>query len=170
MPRLRFLSFSYQPRTFFIKQHIIEHLKTRAHTPVYAESIPAFVAQQVISSLRIIMGEDGTDLGQRKIDQLARNSSYLSSELKKRGFVVYGDQGSPIIPILLYGPSNVAAFSRMCLERGIAVVVVGYPATPLLESRVRLCCSASHTQQDLDYLIEEMTAIADEIGTRVKRS
>jgi hypothetical protein len=30
-----------------------------------------------------------------------------------------------------------------------AVVVVGFPATPLIKSRVRFCISAAHTEEDL---------------------
>ena len=34
------------------------------------------------------------------------------------------------------------------------MVVVGYPATPLIESRVRFCVSASHTRKDLEVSLE----------------
>ena len=47
-------------------------------------------------------------------------------------------------------PSCIGAFSRMCLKQGIAVVVVGFPATPLLLSRTRFCISAAHTREQLD--------------------
>jgi 7-keto-8-aminopelargonate synthetase-like enzyme len=36
------------------------------------------------------------------------------------------------------------------LKRGVAVVTVGFPATPLVLGRVRFCLSASHTKQMLD--------------------
>lgn len=36
------------------------------------------------------------------------------------------------------------------LRRNIGVVVVGFPATPIIESRVRFCISAAHTKQLLD--------------------
>ncbi len=51
---------------------------------------------------------------------------------------------------MLYHPGKIASFSRLTLERGIAAVVVGFPATPLLTSRARVCISASHTRKDLD--------------------
>lgn len=46
------------------------------------------------------------------------------------------------------------------LKRKISVVVVGYPATPLISSRVRLCVSAAHTKDDLDRLL----AACDQAG------
>ena len=38
----------------------------------------------------------------------------------------------------------------MLLEDNIAVVVVGFPAVPLLVGRVRVCLSAAHTREMLD--------------------
>ena len=42
------------------------------------------------------------------------------------------------------------AFSRECLAQGLAIVVVGFPATPIIESRARFCLSAAHTKEMLD--------------------
>ena len=53
-----------------------------------------------------------------------------------------------------------SAFSRHCLERGIATVVVGFPATPIIESRARFCLSAAHTKEMLDHALE----VIDEVG------
>ena len=44
------------------------------------------------------------------------------------------------------------ALSREMLRRKIGVVVVGYPATSIVESRVRICLSASHTKEMLDFV------------------
>ena len=46
------------------------------------------------------------------------------------------------------------------LKRKISVVVVGYPATPLISSRARFCVSAAHNKDDLDRFL----AACDEIG------
>ena len=43
-------------------------------------------------------------------------------------------------------------FSRECLRRNLGVVVVGYPATPLVEGRSRICVSAAHTREMLDWV------------------
>lgn len=38
------------------------------------------------------------------------------------------------------------------LKRGVGIVVAGFPATPLLESRARFCLSAAHTKEMLDHV------------------
>lgn len=60
-------------------------------------------------------------------------------------------------PLMLFNPGKIAATSRLCWERGVALVVVGFPATPLLTARARICISASHTRKDLDYALEVRT-------------
>lgn len=61
---------------------------------------------------------------------------------------------------MLYNPAKMPAFSHEMLKRKISVVVVGYPATPLVSSRARFCVSAAHTKDDLD----RMLAACDEVG------
>ena len=44
-------------------QAIINHLRRYSHAATYGSAMSAPVAQQVISSMKIIMGEDGTKEG-----------------------------------------------------------------------------------------------------------
>lgn len=55
------------------------------------------------------------------------------------------------------------------LEEGIAVVTVGYPATPLVGSRVRFCISAAHTRQMLDKVLSAICKFGDEIGLKFSK-
>lgn len=61
--------------------------------------------------------------------------------------------------MLLFMPGKIAAFSRMLTKVNIGVVVVGYPATPIIESRTRFCLSASHTIEDLDFALEKISEV-----------
>ncbi len=101
--------------------------------------------------------------GQSRLRRLAFNCRYLARGLKKLGFLTYGHPSSPIVPLLLFSPAKMPAFSRFMLQRAtpIVVVVVGYPATPLVTSRVRFCISASHTKDDIDLLMEACDEIGD---------
>ena len=57
-------------------------------------------------------------------------------------------------PVMLFNPGKIVSTSRELLKRGIAMVVVGFPATPLLSARARICISASHSQEDLEWALE----------------
>ncbi|KAJ2307223.1 serine palmitoyltransferase component, partial [Coemansia sp. RSA 2706] len=142
---------------------LIDHLRLHSHSAVYAEAMSVPVLAQVSSSMRMIMGEDREHAleGQQRLDQLAINSRYFARRLVDMGFMTMGNPGSPVIPLLLFSPAKIPAFSRECLKRNIAVVVVSYPATPIITGRVRFCISASHTRADLDHALEQISEIGD---------
>ena len=54
-------------------------------------------------------------------------------------------------------------FHQMMKDRQtpIIVVVVAYPATPLVTSRVRFCVSAAHTKEDVDCVLHACDEIGD---------
>lgn len=72
------------------------------------------VCSQVLQALHLLRD---SEIGKRKILQLQENSQFFRNELKKLGCCVLGDNESPIIPIMLYHPTKIAAFSRECLKR-----------------------------------------------------
>lgn len=139
---------------------IIDKLRISNAAMTFAESPAPPVLVQIASALRIINGELVPGQGEERLQRLAFNSRYLRLGLKRLGFIVYGHDDSPIIPIMLYNPAKMPAFSHEMLKRKISVVVVGYPATPLVSSRARFCVSAAHTKDDLD----RMLAACDEVG------
>ncbi|ORZ24554.1 pyridoxal phosphate-dependent transferase [Absidia repens] len=148
---------------------MIDHLRIHNHAYIYAEPISIPVIQQVLTSLKIICGEDGTDDGRRRIKTLAKNSYHFATKLRALGFIVYGDYGSPVVPLLLFNPAKIPAFSRELLKRGIAVCVVGYPATPIITSRARFCLSASHTKDDIDRAVETISEVGNLLQLKVSQ-
>ena len=120
--------------------------------------------------LQVIMGQDGTNIGKQKLSSLRDNSNYVRMRLTDMGLHVLGHYDSPIIPVMLYNPTKIAAFSRECLKRGLAVVVVGFPAVPILMSRARFCISAGHSRNELDKALKEIDEIADILKLRYAKS
>lgn len=204
---------------------LIDRIRLTNHANVYGETLAPPVLTQIIASMASIMGAgndpsekallplwidlpsrllDGSE-GRERLRRLAFNARYLSSGLRKLGFIVYGHRDSPIIPLLIFQPAKMPLFSRMMLDRSkslppserpafvveehdgaeemkppkamddpadmrlasrparppIVVVVVAYPATPLISSRVRFCVSASHTKKDMD----DVLRACDEVGS-----
>ena len=200
---------------------IVDRIRLCNHANVYGETLSPPVLTQIIASMASIMGVgrdaeelallpswvqlprnllDGSE-GSERLRRLAFNARYLSSGLRKLGFIVYGHRDSPIVPLLIFHPAKMSLFSRMMLDRSsvlppsqrfavetshltseqlkaiedpasptnmdrparppIVVVVVAYPATPLISSRVRFCVSASHTKKDID----DVLRACDEVGT-----
>ena len=55
--------------------------------------------------------------------------------------------------MMIYQPGKLSATSRRCLDAGLAVVAVGFPACSLMTARMRLCISSAHTREDLEWAL-----------------
>jgi len=126
---------------------------------------PGCVAQ-TMAAMEVI----DTESGQARVKQLIENSNYFRKKLVDMGLLVLGDYGSAVVPVLIGYPSKVAYFSRELLRHGIAVVIVGYPATPLLLARVRFCISAGHTKEELTRALKYIEIVADNIKLKYRKS
>ncbi|CAN4100589.1 unnamed protein product [Withania somnifera] len=146
-------------------KELIKYLKYTCPAHLYATSISPPAAQQIISSIKVILGEDGSNRGAQKLASIHENSNFFRSELQKMGFEVLGDNDSPVMPIMLYNPAKLPAFSRECLKQNVAVVTVGFPATPLLLARAQICISAAHSRDDLIKALE--VSFISEVGDLV---
>ncbi|XP_058102990.1 long chain base biosynthesis protein 2a [Magnolia sinica] len=147
-------------------KELIQYLKYTCPAHLYATSMSPPAVQQVISAIKVILGEDGSNRGAQKLARIRENSNFFRSELQKMGFEVLGDNDSPVMPIMLYNPAKIPAFSRGCLRQNVAVVTVAFPATPLLLARARICISASHTKEDLMKGLEVISRVGDLIGIK----
>lgn len=58
--------------------------------------------------------------GAQKLARIRENSNFFRSELQKMGFEVLGDNDSPVMPIMLYNPAKIPAFSRECLRQNVS--------------------------------------------------
>ncbi|CAL9750872.1 unnamed protein product [Musa acuminata subsp. burmannicoides] len=147
-------------------EEIIRYLKHACPAHLYATSMSPAAVQQVISAIKVVLGEDGSNRGAKKLAQIREGSNYFRSELKKMGFVVLGDNDSPVMAIMLYNLAKLPAFSRACLRQNVAVVTVGYPATPVLLARARICISASHTREDLNKGLKVISEVGGLVGAK----
>ena len=133
-----------------------------------AVSMPPAVCAQILSSLRVIAGEDGTDIGKKKLDDLRDNALFFRQGLEALGLEVLGEHPSPVMPVMLYQPYKIGDFSRLAFNRKLAVVVVGAPATPVTYPRVRFCVSAAHSREDLADALAAIGDIADELQIKFR--
>ncbi|CAG9949990.1 unnamed protein product, partial [Clonostachys rosea f. rosea IK726] len=145
---------------------IIDKLKSSNVGMQLGESPTPCVLMQILASLKMITGELCPGQGEERLERIAFNSRYLRLGLKRLGYIVSGHDDSPIVPVMLYHPAKIPAFSHEMLRRKISVVVVGYPATPLITSRARFCVSSAHNKEDLDRLLVACDEIADRMQLR----
>lgn len=144
-------------------QWIIDRMRIDISSNFYGESPSPGVLAQIQTSMKIIDGKLNGNEGKERLQRIAFNSRYFRLGLKRLGFIVYGNEDAPVIPMLLYTPAKMPAASRMFLKYGVAIVIVGYPATPIISSRIRFCVSSALTKEDIDKLLAICNLVGDKL-------
>ena len=147
------------------KREIIDSLRSICASSIFTSGLSPVCCAQVLSAFNVI----DSDEGRKRIDKLVRNSDYVRKTLLERGLHVIGSYGTAVVPFIIGHPAKMPALSRTLLEYGIAIVVVGFPATPLLSSRVRLCISSAHDMKDLERACDLLDEMADLFHLKYKR-
>ncbi|XP_075974425.1 serine palmitoyltransferase long chain base subunit [Anticarsia gemmatalis] len=144
---------------------LIQWVRAAGHAHTYAHAMAPPVAAQVLAAMRAL----DTPAGQERVRQLRDNTHYFRKKLTEMGVVLFGHADSPVVPMLVYTFSKMAATVERLTARHIATVGVGFPATPLNKARIRFCLSASHSRAQLDQCLEAVRLVADELGLRYSR-
>ena len=141
---------------------VCDMIRAAQKAAVRTQMSPVVIAQ-VLQALHLLRD---TELGKKKLANLQNNAKLFREGLEKMGCTVLGDADSPIVPMMIFHPAKLAAFSRECLERGLAVVVVGAPAVPLEGGRARFCLSASHTAEEIKFALKQLRGVTKMLHLR----
>jgi glycine C-acetyltransferase len=139
------------------RKEIIELLRQRSRPYLFSNTLaPAIVA----ASLKVIeMLSDSTQLR----DKLMDNTSYFRQQISRLGLnVIEGEH--PIVPIMLGDAVIAQKMAEKLLERGIYVIGFSYPVVPKGAARIRTQISAAHNKDDLDFVIEKIGEVKQELG------
>jgi glycine C-acetyltransferase/8-amino-7-oxononanoate synthase len=138
-------------------ERLIDFLRQRARSFIYTTASPPAACAAAVAGLRIIAGEP------RLRQRLWQNTNYLKAGLRKLGFDIMGSQtpGSltPIIPIMLGDEASVMKASAYLFEHSILIPGIRPPTVPKGQCRLRISLMASHTQEDLDRLLDVLRGL-----------
>jgi 8-amino-7-oxononanoate synthase len=96
-------------------------------------------------------------------ERLTENASYTRTVFKNAGFDTLGS-ATQIIPILIGDDTRAITFSRKLFERGIFGPCVRWPAVEKGKARIRFTIMATHTKEQIDFLVKNCTEIAKELN------
>ncbi len=139
------------------RKEIIELLRQRSRPYLFSNTLaPAIVA----ASLKVIeMLSESTELR----DKLMDNTSYFRQQISRLGLdVIEGEH--PIVPIMLGDAVLAQKMAEKLLEKGVYVVGFSYPVVPKGAARIRTQMSAAHNKEDLDFVIEKINEVKQELG------
>lgn len=121
-------------------QDVITYLRQNCAGSVYSTAMSPVVCAQVLCAFRHLARPEGKQAmplwsfvpapapltttralaGLARIQRVRDNSTYFRSRLQQMGVDVMGEDGSPVVPLLLYHPAKCTAFSREALDVGVS--------------------------------------------------
>jgi len=129
--------------------NVINYLKETSAFYIYSNPVTPAEAAAAIKSLTILDSVEGRELLKKSRNLLER----LKTGLESLGFeTIPGDH--PILPVLIRNTEKTSALVRHLFDNNILVTGLNYPVVPKGEDEIRLQISASHTEKDIDYLLE----------------
>jgi len=145
-------------------QALIDYLVNFAKHYVYSTAMPPAQAVATLYSLTHIAADTS-----RK-DALNENIVYFRERFSaqigndQNGDLVLVNSSSAIQPIIVGSPECALALSDALKSRGIWIPAIRYPTVPKGEDRLRITLSATHTQQDIDVLVDAIALARESIA------
>ncbi len=124
---------------------IINYLRYFARSHMFSASLPPVVIAAVLAGLEVIKKEP------ELIKKLDENAKYASVGLKKIGINI--NPQSAILALRVPETMNIREAAYHFHKTGIFVNSIEYPAVPLNQQRFRISLMATHTKDDIDYLL-----------------
>ncbi|MGF1534906.1 MAG: aminotransferase class I/II-fold pyridoxal phosphate-dependent enzyme [Elainellaceae cyanobacterium] len=131
----------------------VPELKPLLHvspTSIGTISLPAPITAAALESIRQVRKRP------ELVRRLQENTVYLRSQLEERGFECIGETN--VIPVILPEDVDPKLFARTLMyDYGIWVSPIWFIAKP----RLRITANALHTREEMNRLVEAMSAIRD---------
>lgn len=128
-------------------QAVIDLLKTRARTLVYATGLPPASAAAALASLDII--EADPDFTEQPLAKARLFTRRLGLP----------DAASPIVPVIMGGADEALAASAALEAQGFLVVAIRPPTVPEGTARLRVAFNAAHGDADVLRLADAIAAL-----------
>lgn len=136
---------------------LVDYLRFQARSHMFSAALPPTSVAAVLAGLDVMEREP-----ERRI-RLHQNVAYLGARLRERGFSVPPADGGILVVGGVPGLDVRRVASRLH-ERGIFLNAIEFPAVPPSQERLRISVMATHTQQDLDTLVERLTEVWNELA------
>jgi 8-amino-7-oxononanoate synthase len=133
-------------------ESVIHYIQHHARSLIFSASMPPANVAAVSAALDVMIEEP------ERIERVNEIGDYMRQEFKKMGFDT-GPSQTPIIPIII-GDQNATFLTwRLLFEEGVYTNPVISPAVPADQSLLRTSYMATHTNDQLAFVLEKFEKI-----------
>ena len=140
------------------EETVIQYIKHHSRAFIFSASMPPSAVATVLACLDIMKHDT------ERLNQLWKNTKKMKEGFDSMGFNTIQSQ-TPIIPILIGEDENCFYFWKQLFENGIFANTAVSPAVPPHEAIIRTSYMATHTDDQLDKVLEIFHRVGKQIGT-----
>jgi len=136
---------------------VVDYIKHNARSMIFTASLPPSVVASTRAALQIIKDEP------ERRQRLTEIGNYMRREFRGLGFNTSTSE-TPVIPIVIGDNMKTFTFWKMLFEAGVYSNAVISPAVPGNSSRLRTSYIATHTQEQLDFVLDKFAQIGKQLA------
>ncbi len=136
---------------------VVHYIKHHARSLIFSASIPAANAAAALAALKIMREEP------ERVERLKAIGERMRRELSGMGYNI-GQSVSPIIPIIVGGNDRTLLAWRTLFDAGVFVNPVLSPAVPEGMELLRTSYMATHTDQQIDRVLQVYCDVGKQVG------
>jgi 8-amino-7-oxononanoate synthase len=136
---------------------VIEYIRHESSPHIFSASMPPANVATVLKALEILQNEP------ERLERLWEISDYMREGFRELGFDVWESE-TPIIPVVVGDMDQCFRFWRDLLENGVFVNAVVPPAVPKGQSLMRTSYMATHSDDELDRILDAFQKVGKKHG------
>ncbi len=136
---------------------IIHFIKHKARSFMFSAAMPPAATASVLECVKIVEEEP------EHLESLWKNTRKMHREIARLGYNTLNSQ-TPIIPLLIGDDYTAFDFTQKLYDLGVFATPVVKPAVPEGCALIRTSYMASHTDTDLDYVLETLDKLGRQYG------
>lgn len=138
-------------------EEVIHYIQHHARALIFSASIPAANCAAVLAALDVMRDEP------ERIERVNANGDRMRQGLQELGFDI-GNSVTPIVPVIIGDDMLTFLTWKMLLESGVFVNPIVSPATPEGRQLLRTSYMATHTDEQLDFVLGVFDKVGNAMG------
>jgi 7-keto-8-aminopelargonate synthetase-like enzyme len=140
------------------KKEVIDFIKHFSRALIFAAAMPPANTAAVLKSLEIIQTEP------ELVHRVQRNGEKMRREFQAMGFDTGESEHTPIVPLIIKDFDKTLAFWKALFDAGVYTNAVVPPGVPPDRSMLRTTYMATHTDEDLDEVLDRVKKIGKQMN------
>jgi 8-amino-7-oxononanoate synthase len=139
------------------EEYVVHYIKHNARSLIFSASMSPASAAAALAALQVMREEPD------RVVRLEKIGARMRKAYKELGFNI-GTSETPIIPIFIGDDEKTLLFWRALIDNGVFVNPVLSPAVPAGMQLLRTSYMATHTDAQLDHVLEVFAQVGKQFG------